>query len=498
VTGSYNATLDGFVVGPGSATSAPPNDRGAGIYNSPASPKISNCIIRYNNSSYGGSGMFNSNSSPEVSGCTFYGNTTGGSGGGVFNENSSPAITNSTFSLNSAGGGIRGGGGMHNTGGAPLVTNCVFSGNLAARDGGAMRNESSTVRVTNSVFEGNRANDEGGAIYNDSATLTIRNATFHGNSAADTGGAIRNSDSSQSDVANSIVWANQPNAMSNSGGSAATVGFSNVEGGAAGDGNIDGDPRFANTPVATGFTSSPGSTTTLQIVNATNDFDTGDIIEISDDGKKRTVTGVSGTTVTFTPALDNNTITGMRVDKWKGNDLDVDLRIGAKSACIDAADDAVAPYGDIEGRGRVDIEPSDSDEGYADMGVHEFDGEECNPIQVYENAYYWVACEPLKWSKAEKLCAHHGGHLVSISSAAENRYVRGLVESRCWIGANDRDQEGSWAWSDARSWNYENWNDDTSQPDGADEENCGTISSRTGLWSDVPCGDERLFVCKSP
>ncbi|MFI5380833.1 MAG: choice-of-anchor Q domain-containing protein, partial [Tepidisphaerales bacterium] len=142
-----------------------------------------------------------------------------------------------------------GGGGMYNDWGGPTVRNCTFSGNTAAGGsgyGGGMLNISSSPTLINCVFVGNTASF-GGAIYNSSSSPTLANCTLNGN-AASYGGAEYNL-SSSSTLTNCILWGNTTIYGSQIVG-AATVTYSDVQGGFTGMGNISVDPlfvRFSNT-----------------------------------------------------------------------------------------------------------------------------------------------------------------------------------------------------------------------------------------------------------
>jgi len=50
-----------------------------------------------------------------------------------------------------------------------------------------------------------------------------------------------------------------------------------------------------------------------------------------------------------------------------------------------------------------------------------------------------------------------GGHLVTISDAAENLFVSQFNSGRIWIGHTDRDVEGQWKWISNEPVNYTNW-----------------------------------------
>ena len=214
---------------------------GGGMYNDGGSnPIVSNCTFSGNNSGYGG-GMHNrENSSPTVSNCTFSGNNVTTYGGGMYNKYSSPTITNCTFSQNNS----ERGGGMCNGSSSPTVSNCTFSQNNATTYGGGIYNYISSPTITNCTFSGNNASDGGGMnnFYNSSPTIT--NCTFSGNT-TDSGGGIFNWFGSPT-LTNCIFWGdkagNTGNEIMNENNSNPTVTYCVVEGGYAGDENLDTNP----------------------------------------------------------------------------------------------------------------------------------------------------------------------------------------------------------------------------------------------------------------
>ena len=80
-------------------------------------------------------------------------------------------------------------------------------------------------------------------------------------------------------------------------------------------------------------------------------YDINDVIEIENDGVVRTVTGASGTTVTFDPALSDPSVAGMLVENWGpgATDLTEDFHIQYDSPCTDSATSVGAPADDLDG-----------------------------------------------------------------------------------------------------------------------------------------------------
>ena len=66
--------------------------------------------------------------------------------------------------------------------------------------------------------------------------------------------------------------------------------------------------------------------------------------------------------------------------------------------------------------------------------------------------------ESMTWKQAKKYCEDRGGHLVTITSAAEQEVVQELVKggekAQYWLGGTDEDEEGEWEWVTGEPWDY--------------------------------------------
>ncbi len=263
---------------------------GGGMANFNAAPQIKDCLFSGNTSNKNGGGIYSLNSSPVLSNCTFDKNLSKDSGGALSNERDSfhfdPSlviISDCTFTANRA---KRNGGGIYTThNAAPKISGCRFLNNSAGLHGGGV------VRgriVTHSVFLGNEAGEDGGGLFLGKATdCTFRgniakrngggicsgiatncvfvdntaqvdgggmcwsgavNSTFFGNTAQGNGSGVY--DRYSVFLTNCIVWGNsaekEGQAIYPVHAEAPRVTYSCIEGGYAGEGNIDTPPLFVN------------------------------------------------------------------------------------------------------------------------------------------------------------------------------------------------------------------------------------------------------------
>jgi predicted outer membrane repeat protein len=249
------------------------------------------------------------------------------------------------------------GGGMVISGGVgPIVLDCVFVGNIADNLGGGIHSNNNTAHIEGCAFLDNRANNRGGGLNNAGTGLgTIVNCLFSGNS-ANNGGGITNT--GKPDVINCSFSRNS--ADTNGGG------IYNLGGGSiltlsncvlwnnddAGGTDESAQVRISNGTAIVDYNCIQGWTGGLGGTGNIGD----DPLFVDDDGDDNTV----GTT-------DDN------------------VRLGAASPCIDAADNTAVPVGvltDRDGNPRFADDPDTTDSGngtapIVDMGAYELPVEGC-------------------------------------------------------------------------------------------------------------------------
>ncbi|OHB75338.1 MAG: hypothetical protein A2Z25_01940 [Planctomycetes bacterium RBG_16_55_9] len=237
------------------------HEQGGGVYcEDYARPTLVSCAFERNAASLGGA-MYNQSAGPAVTHCTF-GENAADAGGAIYNYGElgacSPILTGCVFYDNAA---TYNGGAVYNIGQytEPVLTDCAFLRNsTSAGGGGAIRNNvSASVTLIHCLLIENSALTFGGAIRcSIGSRAVLTHCTLSGNWAGN-GSALactldegRLRSACTVDILNCILR-DGGGEVYNKDGSAISVTYSDVEGGAGngpwpGEGNIDADPLFAD------------------------------------------------------------------------------------------------------------------------------------------------------------------------------------------------------------------------------------------------------------
>ena len=224
---------------------------------------LTGCTFEMNAAEWGGA-LHQTAGTLTLVDCTFEGNAAEKGGAAAFAVEKA-SMTRCIFQRNWA---TRWGGAVENTGAPLTLDRCAFIGN-AAGEGGALYATRLTspqaapgpgTIVTHCLLTGNYAGGMGGAFYSDHVELTIVNSTFTGNRAR-TAATLGWPDIRAGDAAyrlsleNCIVWDGRGsiwsvdayigNKTSEVKKADVSIRYSDVQGGWAGEGNIDLDPCFA-------------------------------------------------------------------------------------------------------------------------------------------------------------------------------------------------------------------------------------------------------------
>jgi hypothetical protein len=99
----------------------------------------------------------------------------------------------------------------------------------------------------------------------------------------------------------------------------------------------------------------------------------------------------------------------------------------------------------------------------------------------YNGHSYYRSTGTMTWTAARTACANMGGHLVTVTSAAENNFIFNLWPSG-WIGLTDEASEGTWRWVTGEAYSYSSWNPGEPNNSG-DEDYIQFVGG--GKWNDL-------------
>ena len=190
---------------------------GVGVRALRASPVLTECSFR-GGASAGVAAL--DYSQPRLVGCRFVGNTTPDYGGGFLADTGSATLVGCLFAGNTAGSG----GGVRVGGAAIALINCAFSANSCTGQGGGLLCEESTVSLLDCTFFGNKA---------------AQGASLAGYSY----NPLDSRKPSTTTAANCIFWGSDEPIWTND-GSTFAISYSDVQGGYAGVGNLNANPRL--------------------------------------------------------------------------------------------------------------------------------------------------------------------------------------------------------------------------------------------------------------
>lgn len=248
VESKENVTIDGFTI-----TNGRHDVNGGGIYCKRSSPTLTDCKITGNSAGTWGAGLFmTDNCHCTVTRCFIADNTSDESAAGVVcHLESHPTFTDCVISGNTAA--MYGGGLYCSYAGNPTLMNCIISENSAPRGGGAIHCGTEPYFVlANCLITKNTSNQHCGGIYMEGqgGSPTIMNCTFSGNDGNADGVGLSGAGAiwcynwlNAPVIANCIFWGDSPYEFEEG---LNYVTYSDVQGGYAGEGNIDDDPLFVS------------------------------------------------------------------------------------------------------------------------------------------------------------------------------------------------------------------------------------------------------------
>ncbi|XP_021341564.1 uncharacterized protein LOC110442331 [Mizuhopecten yessoensis] len=115
----------------------------------------------------------------------------------------------------------------------------------------------------------------------------------------------------------------------------------------------------------------------------------------------------------------------------------------------------------------------------------------------YNNHCYLSRHDVTTWTNAQQECQRLGSNLVTIETAHENSWLKGLagLSDNPWIGANDQSREGDWRWViDNSKVTFSDWGSGEPNND-LGHEDCAQFY-HTNQWNDNICTVYCPFICE--
>lgn len=79
----------------------------------------------------------------------------------------------------------------------------------------------------------------------------------------------------------------------------------------------------------------------------------------------------------------------------------------------------------------------------------------------YAGNIYQYFDDEISWEEAKNACENMGGHLATITSVEEHKFIKSLIndctKDYYWLGGTDQEEEGVWKWVTGEGFAYENW-----------------------------------------
>ena len=111
----------------------------------------------------------------------------------------------------------------------------------------------------------------------------------------------------------------------------------------------------------------------------------------------------------------------------------------------------------------------------------------------FENSKYFLSDATATWNTAATNAAAQGGYLASITSAAENDFLLGQINEIVFIGLNDAQVEGTFAWDSGEAFSFSKISDvNTAQDD------YGKMNFWNGNWGFDGATVARKYIVEIP
>lgn len=116
----------------------------------------------------------------------------------------------------------------------------------------------------------------------------------------------------------------------------------------------------------------------------------------------------------------------------------------------------------------------------------------------YNGHHYKLFTQGMNWNEAKEYCQSFGGHLLTISSTEENKFIVDTFlinnDAGILLGFSDNEKEGKWIWVNDEEVIYTNWAEN--EPNNENNEDYALVY-HDGTWNDGHLEKENWpFVCE--
>ncbi|XP_076455860.1 macrophage mannose receptor 1-like [Babylonia areolata] len=125
----------------------------------------------------------------------------------------------------------------------------------------------------------------------------------------------------------------------------------------------------------------------------------------------------------------------------------------------------------------------------------------CGPLWEEDpnsDSCYMMLTDRMSWLDARDACRSFHGDLLAINTITEQVYINARISNMdsnfFWVGANDRQTESGWRWTDNSPMAFINWK--PHEPNNQGNADCAAIDRQDGGWSDFPCNARYGYICE--
>ncbi|MBR4726282.1 MAG: hypothetical protein IK080_00150 [Clostridia bacterium] len=110
---------------------------------------------------------------------------------------------------------------------------------------------------------------------------------------------------------------------------------------------------------------------------------------------------------------------------------------------------------------------------------------------------YKIVNQTVSWTEAKAACERLGGHLATITSEGEQKFIESLNkdQSRLWVGGY-RDENYVWYWVTGEPWSYSHWGSGEPNNNGGHETKLTVWPLEWNDLADDNLGEQSGYICE--